>query len=336
MHAALFFEKTPEGDARCHLCPHACLIPDGRRGRCGVRENRAGALYSLVYGRAIAEHVDPIEKKPLFHVLPGSRCYSIATAGCNLTCRHCQNAAIAQLPRSRGLPKTPLRPPEDIVAAARAAGCRSIACTYTEPTVYFEYALDIARCARSEGLKTVLVTNGYITPRAAETVAPLLDAANIDLKAFTDEFYNEVCGARLQPVLDAIRSYRQCGVWIEITTLVIPGLNDSADELQRIADFIVSIDVDIPWHVSAFHPTHRMTDRPTTPPSTLHAARSIGLSAGLRHVYTGNIPGQGGEDTLCRTCNAVLIKRRGYTIETCALDTGVCTACSAPLSGIFD
>jgi pyruvate formate lyase activating enzyme len=336
MHEARFYERSGEAAVRCDLCPHACLIQDGRNGLCGVRKNRGGTLYSCVYGRAIAEHADPVEKKPLFHVLPGSRSYSMATAGCNLSCQHCQNADIAHLPRVRGVPETPQRSPEDIVAAALSAGCSSIACTYTEPTVYFEYALDIAACAQSAGLKTIFVTNGYIAPAAIEEIAPVLDAANIDLKAFSDDFYRTVCGARLQPVLDAISCYRKCGVWIEITTLIIPGLNDSPDELQRTAEFIASVGTDIPWHVSAFYPTYRMTDRPPTPPETLLIAREIGLTSGLRYVYTGNIPGQGGEDTLCHRCGAMLIKRRGYRIHADALNQGSCTQCGTSCAGIFD
>ena len=221
-------------------------------------------------------------------------------------------------------------------SAALAAECRSIACTYTEPTIYFEYALEIARRAVQENLKTIFVTNGYIAPRAIETIAPFVAAANIDLKAFSDDFYRNICGARLQPVLDAIQTYHQCGIWIEITTLVIPGLNDSPDELQRLADFIVSVGEDIPWHVSAFYPTYRMTDRPPTPASTLLAAREIGRAAGLHYVYTGNIPGQGGEDTLCHACGATLIERRGYSILSDSLRNGTCAACSEPCAGIFD
>ncbi len=336
MHEALLYEHKSEAAVRCGLCPHACLIPDGGTGRCGVRANRGGTLYSLVYGRSIAEHVDPIEKKPLFHVLPGSRSYSIATAGCNLNCRHCQNADIAHLPRLRGVPDADQRPPEAIVAAALATGSRSISCTYTEPTVYFEYARDIAACAREAGLKTVFVTNGFITPAAVEMIAPFLDAANIDLKAFSDGFYRDICGARLQPVLDAIRCYRRCGIWIEITTLIISGLNDSPDELQQAADFIAALGEDVPWHVSAFYPAHRMADRPPTAPAALHAARAIGLAAGLRYVYTGNIPGQGGEDTLCHACGALLIRRRGYAVASRAARGGVCPDCGAYCAGIFN
>lgn len=336
MHEALFFEKTDGSELRCLLCPHECAVADGKRGLCGVRENRDGRLYSLVFGHPIAEHVDPIEKKPLFHVLPGSTCYSIATAGCNLSCRHCQNADIAHLPRSHSIPDSTWRSPNDIVSSALASGCTSIACTYTEPTIYFEYALEIARRAAQENLKTIFVTNGYIAPRAIETIAPFLAAANIDLKAFSDDFYRNICGARLQPVLDAINVYRQNNIWIEITTLIIPGLNDNPDELKKVADFIVSVGEDIPWHVSAFYPTYRLTDRPPTPASTLLAAREIGRTAGLRYVYTGNIPGQGGEDTLCHACGAVLIERRGYSICCDILRHGICPACSAPCAGVFE
>jgi pyruvate formate lyase activating enzyme len=336
MHEALFYNTTDTDTLRCTLCPHACLIPDGKHGLCGVRENRAGCLYSLVYGNPIAEHVDPIEKKPLFHVLPGSRTYSIGTPGCNLSCRHCQNADIAHLPRTHAIPTGIMRSPDAIVSSALASGCSSIACTYTEPTIYFEYALAIARLATQKKLKTIVVTNGYISPRAIDKIAPFLDAVNIDLKAFSDDFYQSVCGARLQPVLDAIQAYRRCGIWTEITTLIIPGLNDSPDELKRTADFIVSVGDDIPWHVSAFYPTYRMTDRPPTPAATLHQARTIGLAAGLRYVYTGNIAGQGGEDTLCHACGATLIERSGYSICADNLSHGACPACSVPCSGLFE
>ncbi len=336
MHEALFYDKTDTDTLRCTLCPHECVLPDGKRGLCGVRENKNGQLYSLIYGHPIAEHVDPVEKKPLFHVLPGSLSYSIGTPGCNLSCRHCQNAEIAHLPRTHEIPTDIQRSPADIINAAHARGCSSIACTYTEPSVYFEYALDIARIAAQENLKTIFVTNGYITPRAIELAAPFLDAANIDLKAFTDDFYRRICGGRLQPVLDAIKAYRQHNIWIEITTLIIPGLNDSPDDLKRAADFIVSVGEDIPWHVSAFYPTYKMTDRPATPAATLHAARAIGIKAGLRYVYTGNISGQGGEDTLCHACSAVLIERRGYSIYDNNLNNAACPECSMPCAGIFE
>jgi len=336
MHEALFYKKNDNAVLRCNLCPHACLIPEGRRGLCAVRENRDGRLYTLVYGNPIAEHVDPIEKKPLFHVLPGSSSYSIGTPGCNLSCRHCQNADIAHLPHTHEIPTGLQRSPDAIVNAALTSGCRSIACTYTEPTIYFEYALEIAKSAAQKNLKTIFVTNGYITTPAIEAIAPFLDAANIDLKAFSDDFYRDICGAHLQPVLDAIQTYRRCNIWIEITTLIIPGLNDSPDELKRAADFIVSVGEDIPWHVSAFYPTYQMTDRPQTPAETLHATRAIGQSAGLRYVYTGNIAGQGGEDTLCHACGAVLIERSGYSIGTNNISNGTCPSCSVPCAGIFD
>ncbi len=319
----------------CGLCSHRCLIPDGHRGICAVRENRDGVLYTLVYDKLIARNIDPIEKKPLFHFLPGSRSYSIATPGCNFRCKHCQNADISQLPRDHGgmIVGEPFTP-EQIVAAAQAARCASISYTYTEPTIFFELAYDTARIAAAKGLKNVFVTNGYITPEALETIRPFLHAANIDLKGLTDGFYRNICGARLQPVLDAIRLYKQFGIWIEITTLVIPGLNDSDAELRGIAQFVKSVGEDVPWHVSAFYPTYKLTDRPGTPRSTLQRARQIGLDAGLRYVYEGNVPGEG-EDTFCSSCRNRLVKRVGFFVEENNIKDGKCPHCGTVIDGVW-
>ena len=284
MKEAMFYEREAGNRVRCGLCRFRCLIDDGARGICAVRENRGGTLYSLVYGKVCAEHVDPIEKKPLFHVMPGSTTYSIATVGCNFRCRHCQNFAISQVDRNapiRGAEQTP----QEIVRRAIGNGCRSIAYTYTEPTIYFEFAYDTAQLAREAGLKNIFVTNGYISKEALATIAPLLDAANIDLKGFSEEFYRDVIHARLSEVLDSIIEYRKQGIWLEITTLIIPGLNDSDAELQGIASFIVAnLGIDTPWHVSQFYPTYRLTDHPRTPLATLRKARDIGRTAGLRYV----------------------------------------------------
>ena len=335
MKPALFQEPREGKKVQCGLCSHRCIISPGKRGICAVRENREGTLYSLVYDKVIARNIDPIEKKPLFHFQPGSRSYSIATPGCNFRCKHCQNADISQLPRDRG--GTILGEdlsPEDIVAGARSHRCASISYTYTEPTIYFELAFDTARLAAEAGLKNVFVTNGYITPEALQMISPYLHAANIDLKGFRDEFYREICGARLQPVLDAIRAYREQGIWIEITTLVIPGLNDSEEELAGIARFIRSVSEDIPWHVSRFHPTYTLADRPRTPLETLSRARKIGLEAGLRYVYEGNVPGEG-EDTICWSCGKTVIERIGFSVEAHNLDNGKCGFCSAAISGVW-
>ncbi len=335
MKHAMFQEAREGKKVQCSLCSHRCLISDGKRGICAVRENRDGVLYSLVYDKIIARNIDPIEKKPLFHFLPGSLSYSIATPGCNFRCLHCQNADISQLPRDRGgviLGEDVT--PEQLVAAAQAARCASISYTYTEPTIYFELAYETARLAVDAGLKNVFVTNGYITAEALETIRPYLHAANIDLKGFTDDFYKKVCGAKLQPVLDAIRLYKKFGIWIEITTLVIPGHNDSERELGQIAEFVRSVGEDVPWHVSRFHPTYKLMDKPRTPLETLRRARQIGLDAGLRYVYEGNIPGEG-EDTVCWSCKKRLVKRVGFFVEENRVKEGECSYCRAKIDGVW-
>ena len=260
MKEALFYRKGNNQEVHCFLCFHCCTIQPGKTGICGVRENREGVLYSLVYGKSISEAVDPIEKKPLFHFYPGSRSFSIATVGCNFKCLHCQNSGISQMPRDQHRIAGDDLPSSTIVALAQEYKCRSISYTYTEPTVYFEYAYDTARLAREAHLANVFVTNGYTGPEALTAIAPYLDAANIDLKGFSETFYRTVCGAKLQPVLDTIMLYHKRGIWIEITTLIIPGHNDSDDELREIARFIKDLDERIPWHITAFHPTYRLTD----------------------------------------------------------------------------
>jgi len=300
-----------------------------------VRENRDGTLYTLVYGRAVAENVDPIEKKPLYHFHPGSRSYSVATVGCNFHCLHCQNYQISQWPHERStIPGTDLAPPA-LVATARRGGCLSIAYTYTEPTIFFEYAYDTAVLARQAGLKNVFVTNGYTSTAALEAIAPCLDAANVDLKAFSEKFYHDVTGATLEGVLACLRDYRRLGIWLEVTTLVIPGWNDETDELRRLAEFIAGqLGREVPWHVSAFHPTYRMLDRPATPVKTLQRAAAIGRAAGLQHVYLGNLPLAGGEDTFCPHCNATVIRRQNFQVLAQAVDNGHCRACGGAIAGI--
>jgi pyruvate formate lyase activating enzyme len=336
MKQAMFQEAKEDKKVLCGLCSHRCLIAPGRRGICAVRENRDGTLHSLVYDRIIARNIDPIEKKPLFHFLPGSLSYSIATQGCNFRCKHCQNADISQLPRESGgmVPGEPVTPAE-IVEAALRRRCASISYTYTEPTVFFELAYDTAKLARNAGLKNVFVTNGYITPEALREISPVLDAANIDLKGFTDDFYKKVCGARLQPVLDSIRLYKELGIWTEITTLVIPGHNDSENELRQIAQFVRSVGEGVPWHVSRFHPTYKLTDQPRTPLETLKRARRIGIEAGLRYVYEGNIPGEG-EETVCWSCGKTLVKRYGFTVEENHVHNGKCGQCGAEMDGVWE
>lgn len=334
MKEAMFWAPAEEGKVKCSLCRFRCLIAEGQRGVCGVRENRQGVLFSLVYGRSIAENVDPIEKKPFFHWHPGSRSFSVATAGCNFRCLHCQNYQISQLPMShRPVPGDNL-PPAEIVRRAKAADCRSISYTYTEPTIFFEYAYDTAVLARKEGIGNLFVTNGYITEEALSHIAPFLDGANVDLKGFSEKFYREVAGATLHGVLDSLRVYRRLGIWLEITTLVIPGHNDDEADLKGIAHFIANdLGTDTPWHVTAFYPTFRLLDRPPTPVETLRRARRIGSEAGLKYVYEGNVPGEGGENTLCPGCGRTVVERFGFRLGQLHLQNGRCSFCDTALAG---
>ena len=274
--------------------------------------------------------------KPLFHFLPGSRSYSIATAGCNFMCLHCQNYDISQFPKKHG-GKIPgmARSPEAIVREAKANRCATISYTYTEPTIFLEFAQDTARLAQEQGIKNVFVSNGFMTAESAKALAEVIEGDNIDLKSFRDDFYRKVCKARLQPVLDTIERLKRAGVWIEVTTLIIPGHNDSVEELTEIAQFIKGVGPEIPWHVSAFHPTYQMMDRPRTAAEILLKAREIGLTAGLRYVYTGNIPGQGGENTYCYSCGEVLIERLGYAIKGFILQDGKCPKCQTAIDGVW-
>lgn len=336
MKTALFYHPEAEQRVRCELCPHTCVIADGRRGICGVRENRQGTLYSLVYGKVVASHVDPIEKKPLFHFLPGSYSYSLATVGCNFKCSFCQNFQISQvdkeLPTIYGNDLTP----EELVAAALERECQSISYTYTEPTVYFEFAYDCAKLARERGMKNIFVTNGYTSLAALDMIKSYLDAANVDLKSFREDFYHKYCGAKLSAVLASLKYYKRNGIWLEVTTLVIPGLNDSPGELTEIANFIKGdLGAETPWHVSAFYPTHKMLDREPTPPETLTLAREIGLKAGLKYVYSGNIPIKGEEDTYCPKCGATVIQRTGFQVVKNGLKRGGCGVCGEAISGVW-
>jgi pyruvate formate lyase activating enzyme len=335
LHPAKFWEGVADGKVRCNLCRFHCMIAAGRRGRCGVRENRDGALFTLVYGQSIAENVDPIEKKPLYHFHPGSSSLSIATVGCNFRCLHCQNYQISQWPHERtGIPGTELSPKE-VVRHAVASGSASIAYTYTEPTIFFEYAYDTAVEARAAGIKNVFVTNGYTTTEALESIAPYLDAANVDLKGFSNKAYREVTGASLDGVLDCLRDYRRLGIWLEVTTLVIPGHNDSEYELRQIALFIAEeLGRDVPWHLSAFYPTYKMLDRPPTPTATLSLARDLGRRAGLEYVYLGNVDGVGSGDTLCPGCGQTVIHRQRLQFLDADLTDNRCNHCKYRIAGI--
>ncbi len=335
MGRAGFWEKLTDGRIRCSLCAHRCLIIPHGRGICAVRENRAGNLESLVYCRIIAENIDPIEKKPLFHVLPGSLSYSIATAGCNFRCDFCQNHEISQKPALTGQVGGREKSPAAIVASAQQSGAGSISYTYTEPTVFFEYARDIAQLAHRAGLLNIFVTNGYMTAESLAGLEGLLDAANVDLKSFRDEFYRLRCGARLAPVLESLRKLKEMGVWVEVTTLLIPGYNDDREELLEMASFICSLGPETPWHISRFHPRYKLLGIPATPGASIYQAWEIGREAGLKYVYAGNMPGEPRENTCCSRCGLTLIERYGFSIRSFKLHGKNCPRCATPLDGIF-
>jgi len=334
MREALLYEILDRDRVRCHLCAHRCLIKPDETGICGVRVNQGGRLFTRVYGMSISANSDPIEKKPLFHFLPGTTSFSIATVGCNFTCNFCQNHDISQMPRDQGRILGRELEPSDIVAQAKRRQDASISYTYTEPTIFFEYALDTARAAAAAGLKNVFVTNGYMTEETLRMIGPDLHAANVDLKAFRDDFYKKLCQAKLEPVKETIVRMKEMGVWVEVTTLIIPGYNDNENELTELAEWLVGINPEIPWHITRFHPTYRLLDSGPTPAVLIHRAREIGLKAGLHYVYSGNIWGDEGEKTYCHNCHQLLIDRTGFSVSTNLLRQGACPNCNTPMAGV--
>ncbi|MBM3249642.1 MAG: AmmeMemoRadiSam system radical SAM enzyme [Candidatus Omnitrophica bacterium] len=334
MKEAYLYEKIEKSSVHCYLCSHHCRIAEGKFGFCGVRQNMGGELFTHVYGKAIASHVDPIEKKPLYHFLPGSTSLSIAAIGCNFRCGFCQNWEISQKSiRDGDFPGEDFAPPE-VVRAALENKCKSISYTYTEPTVFFEYAFDTAKLAREKGFYNNFVTNGYMTKECIEMARPYLDAANVDLKFFRDDAYRRVCSGSLQPVLDSIRLMHKLGIWVEVTTLVVPGENDSEKELSDIAEFIAGVDKDMPWHISRFHPDYQLIDKSPTPDATLKKAQELGLKSGLKFVYAGNVYGWG-NDTCCPSCKKALVRREVFSILENHVKKGRCAYCSAPIPGVF-
>jgi len=328
---ALYYAAAGAKQVVCDLCPHGCKLAEGKIGLCGVRQNHDGVLYSLVYQRAAALHVDPIEKKPLFHVYPGSKSFSLATVGCNFHCRFCQNHDLSQV---HGEATGPVVTSQQIVAAAIAQGCKTIACTYTEPTVYFEYALEIAALAKSSGVATVFVTNGYINEAPLRELAPLLAAANVDLKGWNEDFYRRIVGGELNHVLTTLRLMKKLGIWLEVTTLLVPG-QISEPDLREIALFIRDeLGVETPWHISRFYPNYQYTQVGATPRALLERAREIGLQAGLRYVYCGNVPGDEGENSFCPACGKKVIERVGFQIMGYHLTDGCCSFCGQRMDGI--
>jgi pyruvate formate lyase activating enzyme len=335
MIKALLGESLENNMVRCQLCAHECRISPGKSGVCRVRKNVAGELFSLNADRVIAANIDPIEKKPLYHFLPGSRSFSIAAMGCNFSCRFCQNHDLSMVDDETAIRGDAIAP-EQLVALARRNRAQSISYTYTEPTVYFELALETARLAHEAGLRNVLVSNGYMSARALSMLGPLLDGANIDLKSFSDDFYKTYCSARLGPVLETIRAMKAMGIWIEITTLLIPGLNDERREIAALIAFLSDLDRDIPWHVSRFFPHYRLQDIPPTEAAVIHAFLQLAEDSGLRFPYGGNLADSRWSDTRCPACHETVIERRGYHIEVRGLRSGICRFCGAPLPGTWD
>jgi pyruvate formate lyase activating enzyme len=330
-----FDDPLVPGGVRCNACSHRCILRPGRVGICGVRQNRGGWLYTTVYGEIVAAKAEPVEKKPLFHFMPGTHAYSIGTEGCNFHCAFCQNWEMSQAHREGIVPESRNLTPEGLVEEAVAAGVRSIAYTYVEPTVFIEFALDSMKRARAAGLHNIFVTNGYETPEAIELVAPYLDAANVDLKAGTDAFYRRVCGARWEPVRDAVLEMRRRGIWLELTTLIIPGLNDDMDELRSMAEWIATaVGPETPWHLTRFQPAYKLSALAETPNSTLVQAAEIARESGLRHVYVGNAPEAEASTTVCARCGESLIARSDFTVTQWRLVDGRCPRCKHSVAGV--
>lgn len=333
-HRSPWFEAMDQGLIQCTLCPRACVVPDGKRGQCEVRENRGGAHYSLVYGNPCSIHPDPIEKKPFFHVLPGSKSFSLATAGCNFDCKFCQNWEISQT-----TPELTFNydlPPDQIVELALEYDCATIASTYVEPTVFFEYMLDIARSATPRGVRSVMHSNGFINTAPQAELMPHLTAACIDLKGITEDYYREMTGGRLAPVQDSLLRYRDHGVHLELVNLMIPTHNDSPDDVRRLCDWVAeSLGPDTPVHFSRFMPLYKLTNLPPTPVETLERAHGIAREAGLRFPYLGNVPGNDAENTYCPACGELLIRRIHYRTEVVALVGNRCGSCEENIPGIW-
>ena len=335
VHEARFYEKLAHHKIRCQLCPHGCLVSEGERGACGVRENRAGAFYTLVHSHLVAAHADPIEKKPLYHFLTGSQAFSIATAGCTLSCSFCQNSELAEA-RPEQIPAE-YAPPEAIAACAHQGHCQSIAFTYTEPTLAAEFVMDTADAAQALGLTTVAISNGYVQKEALQAVFGKMDAVKIDLKAFTEKFYREQARGHLQPVLDTLVALCDMRVWIEIVCLLIPTLNDSALEVHEMAQWIhTHLGPDVPLHFSRFHPAHQLQTLPATPLATLERARTVALEAGLHYVYIGNVPGHAAANTYCPGCGKLLVERSGFAAgKMLVRKDNTCPYCLHKIAGLW-
>ncbi len=334
MKEALYYKKQQGNTVQCSLCPYNCIIAEGKTGLCAVRLNKRGILFSLNSDRLIAAHIDPMEKKPLYHFYPGARTYSIAAAGCNFHCKNCQNYTISQA-NPKLLNSGKLISANEIVNSAKQQGVQHITFTYTEPTVFYELMLETAKLAKQEGLICSVVSNGFINPEPLTRLLPFISAANIDLKFSSDILYRSITGGWVKPVIETIRTLYNSGIITEVTTLIISGLNDNEKEFRKICQLLLDISPEIPWHISAFYPTYEMTDRPPTPPDTLVRLRQTALKAGMEHVYTGNITDLEGSTTFCSKCHSELILRHRLSFHSNHLKNGYCPHCGTKLYGRF-
>jgi pyruvate formate lyase activating enzyme len=330
----MFWEELPDKKVKCVLCPRECEVADVERGYCGVRENQGGKYQTLVYGTLCSANVDPIEKKPLFHYLPGTTAFSIATAGCNIECKFCQNWEISQFRPEQV--SSVLVPPERLIEVCRRERSPTVAHTYSEPVVFYEYMHDSAAIGREKGIGSVMISNGYIQEEPLRELCKYLTGVKIDLKAFTETFYNEQCNGELAPVLETLETLKDIGIWFEIVVLIIPTLNDSEDEIRQMSRWIVKhLGPDVPLHFTRFHPTYRMTNLPRTPVSTLERCRRVALESGVHYVYAGNVPMHPGENTFCHECKRTVIRRAGFRIIDNALEDGTCPDCSTKIPGVW-
>jgi pyruvate formate lyase activating enzyme len=345
MKQATLYKELEDSQVQCQACNHYCLIKDGQTGLCRVRKNKDGKLYLMVYGQISAAHIDPVEKKPLFHFLPGSEILSVGTIGCNFQCAFCQNWQLSQVSGRQGVTK--VSPSElklqEVVQICLDRQIPSIAFTYNEPTIFFEYTFDVAKLAKEKGIKLVYVSNGYASKEAIDKISPYLDAINVDLKSFRDNFYKKICNARLKPVLDNIKRFYENNVWVEVTTLIVPKENDSEEELTQIAEFISSVSPDIPWHISGFTPQYKMDKKPPTASKKIEQAYEIGKKAGLKFVYAGNISDEKLQSSFCPECEELLIRRnwnasqiKGLEIPDPKESQGTCQNCSAKIPGVWN
>jgi len=331
---AMYWEPLREKKIRCRLCPHECITRPGERGICQVRENRDGVYYSVNYGKVVAMNNDPIEKKPLFHYKPGSYAFSIATAGCNIRCQFCQNWEISQFPPEEV--KYLYLSPNDVVELALRKGSSSIAFTYSEPIIFYEYMYDIAKLAKERGIGGVMISNGFINPTPMRELTKVLDAVKIDFKSFKESFYTKICQGHLRPVLDTLLLLKKEGIWFEIVVLIIPTLNDSEIEIKSMSRWIKqNLGTDVPLHFTRFHPTYRMTHLPPTPVSTLEKAHDIAVAEGLHFVYIGNVPGHPYENTYCVKTKKVLIRRIGFRVIENHIKNGKCPYCGNKVPGVW-